>query len=139
MTPLVGIGPVKFGTSIADVEKLLGKADSVKEVSKNGYTEISYWSRGYFFGAGKTAGVVTVSCSAQAALATKTRDFAGKTDKGIAMGARGADIIRAYGEPDSKNSGEWATHMKYNRLQCDFTLHGDRLVMMNFNRPRPAK
>jgi hypothetical protein len=139
VTPLVGIGPVKFGTSIADVERLLGKPDVVQEVGKNGYTEILYGSRGYFFGAGKIAGVVSISCSAQAITITKIRDFAGKTDKGIALGASAADIIRAYGEPGSKETKDGSTYMTYNRLGCNFTLFNDRLVSMTFNRPPPKK
>ncbi len=139
VTPLVGIGPVKFGTSIADVEKLLGKADEIKEFGQNGYTEIRYWSRGYIFGAGMTSGVVTITCGAQAAWATKIRDFAGKTDKGIGIGTSAADIIRAYGEPSSKESNNGSTYLTYNPLQCHFTLFGDKLVSMTFNRPRPAK
>jgi hypothetical protein len=140
VTPLVGIGPVRFGTSIADVEKLLGKADSVKEVNKNGLTEISYGSRGYFIGAGKASGVIMITGVAQAAWGTKVRDFAGKTDKDIGMGASAADVIRAYGEPTSKETKEGSTYLNYNNyLQCHFTLFNDRLVSMAFSRPRPAK
>jgi outer membrane lipoprotein-sorting protein len=137
--PLVGIGPVKFSTSIADVEKLFGKADSVKEVGKNGYTEISYASRGIFLGAGKMSGVVTFTCVGQAIMATKVRDFAGQTDKGIRIGSSSADVIRAYGEPGSKEANASMTTLYYNHGQCYYTFVEDKLVQMTFNRPRPAK
>jgi outer membrane lipoprotein-sorting protein len=139
VTPLVGIGPVKFGMERADVEKLLGKSDAVEERGSNGYVNMSYGSRGFFIGVSKPLGVVTISCVAQKAMAFRVRDFSGKTDKGIALGASTADIIRTYGEPDSKEKKEGSTYLSYHKLQADFTLFSDKLVQMHFNRQRPAK
>jgi outer membrane lipoprotein-sorting protein len=139
VSPLDGIGPVKFGTSIADVEKLLGKADSVREVGKNGYTDISYASRGFFIGAGKTSGVATFTCVGQRVMATKVRDFAGQTDKGIRIGSSSADVIRVLGDPGSKEVTPNLTTYYYNRGQCYYSFLNDKLVQMTFMRPRPAK
>jgi outer membrane lipoprotein-sorting protein len=139
VTPLVGIGPVKFSMSRADVEKHLGKPDGVEERGKNGYVDMSYGSRGFYLGVSKTLGVVTISCVAQKAMAVRVRDFSGKTDMGIALDARTADIIRAYGKPDSQETKTGSTYLSYNKLQAHFTLFSDKLVQMMFTRPRAVK
>ena len=138
VTPLVGIGPVKFGMSREQAEKVLGKADAVRAEGKNGYVSMNYGSRGFFLGVGKTLGVVTISCASQATFATRIRDFAGKTDKGIALGATLADVTKAYGEPDRKETNHGSTYVSYNRLQASFTFFDDKLVEMLFTKPRPA-
>jgi hypothetical protein len=139
ITPLVGIGPVKFGMSRQEVEKLLGKPDGVQELGKNGFVHMNYGSRGYFIGVSKVYGVAMISCVSQAESAVRVRDFSGKTDKGISLGASMADIIRAYGEPNSKRTNMGSTFLDYGKLDAQFTLYNDKLVGMMFNRPRPAK
>jgi outer membrane lipoprotein-sorting protein len=139
VTPLVGLGPVKFGMSRTEVEQLLGKPDAAEERGQNGYIHMNYGSRGFFIGVSKQFGVTTISCVAQKVMATRVRDFSGKTDKGIALGASMADILRAYGEPVSKETNMGTTYLRYNKLEAEFTLHSDRLLQMMFNRPRPAK
>jgi hypothetical protein len=139
VTPLVGIGPVQFGMVREEVEKVLGKPDAVQAVGTNGYVDMNYGSRGLFIGASKTLGVVTISCVAQQAMATRVRNFSGKTDKGIALGASMADVIQAYGEPDSKETNKGSTYLSYNQLQAHFTLFSDKLVQFTVTRPRPAK
>jgi hypothetical protein len=78
VTPLVGIGPVKFGMSRADVEKALGKADAAQEQGKNGYVQLNYGSRGFFIGVSKTRGVVIFSCSSQSPVRSCSGWFSGK-------------------------------------------------------------
>jgi outer membrane lipoprotein-sorting protein len=139
MTPLEGLGPVKFGMTRADVEKLLGKPDGVEELGKNGFVNLNYGSRGYFLGVSKNLGLVMISCVAQKTMITRVRDFSGKTDKGVALGASTEDIIKAYGKPDSKETNMGSTYLTYNKLQANFTLFSDKLVQMQFMRSRPAK
>jgi len=139
VTPLVGIGPVKFGMSRPEVERLLGKPDGVQEQGQHGFVNMNYGSRGCFIGVSKVFGATMISCVAQVQMAVRVRDFSGKTDKGIALGASIADIIRVYGEPDSKETNMGSTYLTYNKLDADFTLFGDKLVGMMFQRPRPAK
>ncbi|HEV3116025.1 MAG TPA: hypothetical protein VGY58_03160 [Gemmataceae bacterium] len=139
VTPLVGIGPVKFGMMRDEVEKLLGKPDAVEPVGKSGLVNLNYGSRGVFLGVSKILGVITISCAAQQATFLRIRDFAGKTDKGIALGASAADIQRAYSEPSRKETKAGSTYLSYNKLEADFTLFGDKLVQMQFRRPRPAR
>ena len=46
VTPLVGIGPVKFGMKADDVIRLLGKPDKTISPNKD-YTILEYYSRGF--------------------------------------------------------------------------------------------
>jgi hypothetical protein len=92
--------------------------------------------RASFVIVGPVRGTVMFTCVAQAVMATKVRDFSGKTDKGIALGASLADITRVYGEPDSKSTENGTTHLSYGKLNASFTLFGDRLVQMMFTMPR---
>ena len=87
----------------------------------------------------KVFGVTTISCVAQVQMAVRVRDFSGKTDQGISLGASMADIIRAYGEPNSKSTNMGSTFLDYGKLEAQFTLVSDKLVGMIFNRPRVAK
>ena len=85
VTPRVGIGPVKFGTKREEIIKLLGEPDGSKEMGKT--VQMSYASRGFFLTVGKELGVVSIFCASQKVMPVRARDFAGKTDKGIALGA----------------------------------------------------
>jgi outer membrane lipoprotein-sorting protein len=136
VTPLMGIGPVKFRMAREDVEKLLGKPDAVVPRGNSGYVELNYGSRGFFLGVSKTLGVINIMCVAQKVMAIRVRDFSGKTDRGIALGATSADIIRAYGQPTSKETRAGSTYLVYGKLEAEFMLVGDKLVQMMFKRPR---
>jgi hypothetical protein len=116
VVPLVGIGPVKFGMTRPEVEKLLGKPDAVQELGKSGYVDLNYGSRGFFLGVSKKLGVVTISCVAQKVMATRVRDFAGKTDKGVGLAARIADVIQTYGQPNRKETKMGSTYLSYGKL-----------------------
>jgi outer membrane lipoprotein-sorting protein len=135
-TPRVGLGPVRFGMSRAEVEKLLGPPDSVDKVGNKGYVNMNYGSRGYFIGVSKTLGVLIISCVAQEVMATRVRDFTGKTDKGIVLGSSTADIIRAYGQPEQRETNQGSTYLTYRQLHVSFTLFSDRLVQLMLMRPR---
>lgn len=139
VTPCVGLGPVKFRMSREEVEKLLGKPDSVSQPSTTGAVDMSYASRGFFVIAGPKLGVVSFTCVDQKVMAVRVRNFSGKTDKGIALGATAAEIIRAYGEPDSKETNGDLTSLSFNKLHAMFSLVDDKLVQMIFNVPRPLQ
>jgi hypothetical protein len=140
VTPLVGIGPVKFRMPRADVEKLLGKPDEIQEMGKNGAAwNLNYGSRGFFIGVSKSLGVINFSCVKKEVMFTRARDFSGKTDKGIAMGASTADVIKAYGPSNSKETKMGSIYLSYGKLWADFTFFDDKLVQMNFYLPRPLQ
>ena len=139
VTPLVGIGPARFGMGRAEVERLLGRPDAAEPVGKYGSVNLNYGSRGMFIAVGQKLGVVMITCVAQKVMAVRVRDFSGKTDKGIAVGAHEADITKAYGRPSSRSTNKGSTYLSYGPLKADFTLVGDELVQMTFQRPRAAK
>lgn len=138
-TPLVGLGPVRFGMKREEVEKLLGKPDAVQELGKKRGYHLNYGSRGFFIVGANTIGVLSISCVSQAIMAIRVRDFAGKTDKGIRLGASEADIIRAYGKPDSRRAERGTTSLEYYSLRTDFTVCGEKLVQILLMRPQPAR
>jgi outer membrane lipoprotein-sorting protein len=135
-TPNVGVGPVKFFMKREEMEKVFGKPDGVEIVNKErGTMNVSYASRGIFLVVGKELGVVLISCVDQQAIIARVRNFSGKTDKGIALGASAADIERAYGKPDRKEMNMGSTYLTYDKLNVSFTLFSDKLVQMSFMRP----
>jgi hypothetical protein len=137
VTPLVGIGPVKFGMSREEIEQLLGKPDGAPLAPD----QLNYASRGLFFSMSqnKKFGMYSFACVAQKGQLYRIRDFIGKTDKGIGLGATAADIIQVYGPPDTKDADESSTSLSYDKLRTIFQLVDNKLAQMIFSRPRRAK
>ena len=132
-TPLEGLKPLKFGMSREDVENHFGPAEANDlEVNDRGVVALSYALHGFAITLSKKRGVESISCFAQPAGASaKVRGFDGKTDKGLAMGAHAADIVEAYGEPDSRLTKNGLTRLRYSGLQTEFTLSSnDELVLL---------
>ncbi len=133
-----GIGDVKFFMAREEVEKALGKADEVKEFAKN-VVLMNYGSRGLFIQVSKTRGVIAITCTCQQMNFNRIRDFSGKTNKGIAMGASAADVIKAYGEPSRKDSNEkdgGQTTLYYDKLFAWFSFRDDKLLEIFLRFPR---
>lgn len=155
VTPLVGLGPVKFGMKADDVIRLLGKPDKTASLNKD-YTLLEYYSRGFSVHSTTQRGVMMIMCYTGKFFAFRVRDFAGRTDKGIRMGANRAAIEKAYGKPTSvreskmkdvfgkkagnpdKKTGQ--VDLSYGHLGLSFSLHDDALdsIMLNAPRPQPA-
>jgi len=86
-------------------------------------------------------------------ITVQVRDFAGRTDKGIRMGANRAAIEKAYGAPGSVREarnkdmfGKRAANpeqktgqvdLSYNALGLSFSLHDDALDSILISAPRP--
>lgn len=139
VTPRVGVGDVKFGIAREEVEKIMGKPDVVEEAPKGGSVTLGYYSCGLFITVGKKSGVGMISCLAQSQILVRVHDFPGKTDKGIGLGAATVDVIKAYGEPDSKRVSAGSTSLFYSKLDAEFALADDKLVQIVLNRPGPEK
>jgi outer membrane lipoprotein-sorting protein len=130
VTPGEGIGPVKFGMSKKEVIEKLGEPD---EIIRN--LSLEYRSRGFGLLFSPTRGLLMINCYTQATFVVKVKDFAGKTKEGIAMGAASADIIKAYGEPDDKETNDETTYLRYRKkLKMEFTLFSDKLVQYSLNK-----
>ncbi|MFI5454350.1 MAG: outer membrane lipoprotein carrier protein LolA [Isosphaerales bacterium] len=139
VTPREGIGPVKFGMKTDEVIKLLGPPDKIIDRST-----LEYYSRGFSISAHVQHGVHVIICFTGKTSDVQVRDFAGRTDKGIRMGANRAAIEKAYGAPDSvrearfkdvfgkraanpeQKTGQVALSY-YDTLGLEFSLHDDAL------------
>jgi outer membrane lipoprotein-sorting protein len=153
-TPRDGIGPVKFGMKTDEVIKLLGPPEKIHKASKD-FEALEYYSRGFSIHVTTQRGVLAIMCYTGKFFATQVRDFAGRTDKGIRMGASRAAIEKAYGTPSSVREpqfkdvfGKNATNpekktgqvdLSYGALGLSFSLHDDALDSIMLNAPRPAK
>ncbi len=154
VTPLVGVGPVKFGMKADDVIRLLGKPDKTVSPNKD-YTLLEYYSRGFSVHTTTQRGAMMIMCYTGKFWAFRVRDFAGRTDKGIKMGANRAAIEKAYGKPTSvreatmkdvfgkrandpdKKTGQ--VDLTYGDLGLSFSLHDDALDTIMLNGPRPPR
>ena len=153
-TPREGIGPVKFGMKTDEVIKLIGRPDTQHKASKD-FELLEYYSRGFSIHVTTQRGVVGIMCYTGKFFAMQVRDFAGRTDKDIRMGAMRAAIEKAYGPPTSVREpqfkdvfGKKATNpekktgqvdLSYGALGLSFSLHDDSLDSIMLNAPRPAK
>jgi hypothetical protein len=153
VTPLAGIGPVTFGMKVDDVIRLLEKPDKTVSPNKD-YTLLEYYSRGFSIHTTTQRGVIMVMCYTGKFWAFRVRDFAGRTDKGIKMGAGRAAIEKAYGKPSGVREatmkdvfGERAANpekktgqvdLSYDALRLSFSLHDDALDSIMISAPRPA-
>jgi hypothetical protein len=61
--------------------------------------------------------------------------FAGKTDKGIGMGASREETIAAYGEPDRTDSAGPLENLRYSKLGMSFGFAEGRLVNLKVGGP----
>jgi outer membrane lipoprotein-sorting protein len=154
VTPGIGIGPVRFGMKATDVIQLLGPPDKVLNPVK-GMDVLEYYSRGFSITARDGRGVLMITCFTGKFLAVKVRDFAGRTDKGIRMGAHRAAIEKEYGPPSSVREvrkrdvlGKRAVnpdqktghvHLSYETLRVSFTLQDDSLASIMLRAPQQAR
>jgi hypothetical protein len=152
VTPSVGIGPVKFGMTADQVIRLLGAPDKIISPNKD-FKVLEYYSRGFSVHATTQHGVLMVMCYTGKFFAIRVRDFAGRTDKGIKMGARRSAIEQAYGKPssvreatmkdvfgkraDDPDEKTGQVDLTYNDLGLTFSLHDDALDSIMIRAPRP--
>jgi hypothetical protein len=135
VTPLVGIGPVKYGMSSTEVEQLFGTPDKIDDGPK-GSSILSYVaSHGFSIQVNKESRVSAISCVAR--MVTRAHHFTGRTDKGIALGATKADILKAHGEPSTEETRANTTYIAYDDLQMHFTLISGSLIQI-WSQPRLA-
>jgi hypothetical protein len=121
LQPKVGLGPVRFGMSVAQVEALLGSPDQADEMTHE------YFSRGYSldFEEKKLSGI---RCYGQPVSEWVVRDFAGRTTEGARLGNLQEEIERIYGPPDSVDVFDGETMMFYDERGLEFTLIQGKVV-----------
>jgi outer membrane lipoprotein-sorting protein len=156
LTPLVGLGPARFGMTEEEVTKVLGKPD--REIMQGTLKILSYYSRGFelwILPKGRPRhGLYAVACLGQFGFAVKIREFQGKTDKGIGLGSHRSDIIKAYGAPDVERASRLKdvlgketanaealtgqAEMVYSKLRLSFALFNGKVYQMRIEAPRPG-
>jgi outer membrane lipoprotein-sorting protein len=136
VTPGVGIGPARFGMSKEEVIKVLGPPDSNPPEAKG--IQLLYFSRGFQVDVLPKRGLWFIHCVTQkTTILAKVNDFQGKTKEGIAMGASEKMIVDAYGKPNSRETIEGMTDLRYNKPDIRFRLREDKLVGYMLYAPPP--
>ena len=142
VTPLVGIGPARFGMSRQKVIQAIGQPDEIEDKNfklpkvvggkivgrPQEYQSLKYNSRGFRLTIQPKRGLTTIACESQKSQFFFVRDFKGKTKEGIAIGASMKDIKKAYGKPDQERSSQNATYLRYDQLGLAFSLRDDQLI-----------
>lgn len=155
ITPLVGLGPARFGMTRDEVVRALGKPD--REFEQGRVTFLAYYSRGFELwllpASHPRHGLHHASCFGQHGFSIQVREFRGKTDKGLGLGATRAEIVAAYGPPDHEIASRMKdvrkdapnpeeptgqTQVYYNKLGLSFTLYNDRTYQIWIDSPRPG-
>lgn len=137
LRPGVGFGPVKFGATRDEVIKVFGEPDEIK--GKDG-VDLRYPSKGFAIMVDTRAGLLIVNAYTRRAVGPfVANDFAGKTDKGIGMGATRAEIEKAYGKA-GKVSGRGAqVSLEYPEVKTTFVLMHGRLAQVIMMMPRAVR
>jgi len=119
---LSGIGPVRFGMSKDDVIEHFGQPDRIfpGQVTKLNYVP----SRGLVFEVDAELGLQKVGCWSEGMLPTRVTTFAGLTKEGIGIGSTQAQVVEAYGQPDSTSAGSRGIiqNLHYDKLGAEFSL-----------------
>ncbi len=121
-----GIGPATFGMPREEVMRVFGPPDEIDERPQS----LRYPSRGLELLVAPGRGLWGVICRTQAVAPERTRDYSGRTDKGIGMGATAEEIIAAYGPPDERVTTSTAETLSYKGQHLHFSLHGGALVLI---------
>lgn len=128
LVPAVGMGDVRFGMTKGEVIAHLGKPDGMAD---SGLT-LLYLSKGFTVTVHPQFGVIAFTCSAVAAMPPngKAKDFQGRTEEGIGIGATEEDIVAAYGDPDTRDAEGGQTDLHYPERGMRFLLLDDRLQQL---------
>ena len=132
--PGVSVGPVHSGMTIQQVVAELGEPDQKQDAA------LIYRKLGVALVPGHGDIVQTVLCSAGGDAEWKlpdgntifTKSFSGHTKEGIGIGARSAEVVKAYGKPTTVESDQKLrlTIMRYDPLGVIFTLRDDKVVLI---------
>ncbi len=134
LRPGVGFGPLKFGATREEVIKVFGEPDEIK--GKNG-NDLRYPSKGFAVMVDARAGLLTVNAYSKIAVGPfAANDFAGKTDKGIGIGATRADIEQAHGTAGKVIDRGAQVSLEYPDGKTTFILVRGRLAQVIMMVPR---
>jgi beta-lactamase regulating signal transducer with metallopeptidase domain len=133
VTPLVGIGEVRFGMSEEEVINILGEPDKRQPRS------LIYRPLGFSVTVHPTVGTITFGCFTKKAIpwwdAFYTKDFRGRTKEGIGMGSSEKQITKAFGKPDERDEQGRQVVLTYQTLGLWFVLLSDRVIQFSMMIP----
>jgi hypothetical protein len=153
-SPEKGLGPVPMGASKDRIITLLGTPDLIEETYRGferfqypggpalkGQKEVvqerlNYPSRGFDIDVSSREGMTRFCCYGRLLHFDSARDFLGKTDRQIGLGASIDDVVRVYGKPDIK------THLREDQLHYfhkgwSFLFREGKLASITAFQPRP--
>ena len=134
--PLVGIGPVRFGMSRAEVIEHFGQPDRIFEgqPAKLNYVP----SRGLNFVVDAELGLEEIGCWSEGMLPSRVTTFAGSTKEGIGIGASQEEITSAYGQPDrtSTDAKGITQNLHYDKLNTRFSLKEGSVTSIVLEAPK---
>lgn len=132
--PGVGVGPVKVGMTLAEVEKVLGKAGPGGIYAPLGLCVLTdtndpthvFEIMVIGHDAGGDTGV----------LPADLKDFAGATKEGIRLGSTGAEVFQVLGKPDGSDVPDagWES-LNYHALGLFVDLQDGRVKAMGITKP----
>jgi len=134
--PLVGIGPVQFGMSKAEVIEHFGQPDRIYEGQ---LTKLSYVaSRGLNFVVDAELGLQEIGCWSEGMLPSRVTTFAGSTKEGIGIGASQEEMVAAYGQPDRTSTDPKGIiqNLHYDKLSTRFSLKEDKIMSIVLEAPK---
>lgn len=137
--PGVGVGPIKLGMTMAEVQKILGKPGPgglyapLGLIVQTDPADPERVSHILVIGQGASGAQVGRSGGN---LPANFRNFAGATKEGIRIGSTGPEVLRALGKPDGSDvpSVGWEL-LNYNALGLGVSLQHDRVRAMNVSKP----
>lgn len=100
IVPGMNVGPVKIGMTMAEVEKVLGKADASGRYPKLGMVLVYDASSN----PQRVSQIMVLDAESETLPGVAGFSaFAGATKEGIGMGSAGTEIVRAYGQPEGSD------------------------------------
>ncbi len=132
--PGEGVGDLKFGMSVEQMHKILGKPDRSQAKSHE------YLSRGMAVVGSGNVGVAALlfggRCEKDQPLVGKCRY---RTTRDIGMGSSEEEVVAAYGPPSSRQEvpqgDEDSVVLSYDKLRATFVLRRGQVVHMTFKMP----
>ncbi|MHC4726652.1 MAG: hypothetical protein ACYS17_05430 [Planctomycetota bacterium] len=139
--PLVGIGPVRFGSSKSEIIEHFGQPETEKIRAEG--TKLNYVaSKGLGFTVDAELGLQKIQCWSDnwpTELPFAVTTFTGRTKEGIGIGSTREQIIAAYGQPDrtSTDSNKGIIQgLHYDELRIEFAIWQDKLISMTLQAPK---
>ena len=127
-----GIGDAKFAMTKEQAIAALGEPDYVKRWKSGApgtnqtLETLVYDSRGFRIDVNSKHGVTSIRCESRYDDGSTVRDFPGKTEKGIGMGADWDDVEKAYGKSDS--IPRMPQELRYEKIGLSFGFTGRKLT-----------